>query len=131
MERKYESKEESLAVAKEALWLAWNACGGTSGYGFLQNKPDAGKDAVWDGAYNARDYAGGHKGGEGYVNADYVFGRMMKLRFEIKGDTLEFSDNTPRGDYQAWCYKYPSYAALFDAAKAAIRTPETSEAKAA
>lgn len=127
MERKYESAEQALAVAKEALWLAWKACGGTSGMGFLKNKPESDKEAVWDNAVNMGDYNGRPRMEPG-INADYVFGRMMKLRFSINGDSLEFSDSQPRGDYQSWCYQYKTYAALFDAAEAAIRTPVTSEA---
>ena len=127
MERKYESVEEALAVAKEAVWLAWKACGGIRGYGLLKNKPDADKEAVWDNAYEMGDYSGRAGRAEGSVNADYVFGRMMKLRFNIKGDTIEFPSHEPRGDYQSWCYVYKSYVALFDAAMATIRATENSE----
>lgn len=119
MERKYGSNEEALAVAKEAIWLAWNACGGPMGAGVLQDRGQQPKDKVWDQAYNQRDYAGRHGPAEA-VNADYVFGRMMKLYFTVKGDTITHRDEAPRWDYQAWCGKYKSYAALFDAAETAM-----------
>ena len=120
MERKYESAGKAMKIAKEAIWLAWNAAGGPSGYGFLHDNPTAQKDEVWKQAYEMGDYSG--RGGmeESCVNADYVFGRMLKLRFRVKGNTLQLPDGTPRGDYQGWCYKFKSYADLFDAAEKAI-----------
>lgn len=122
MERRYSSPEESLNVAKEAVYLAWQACGGTSGGGFLQDRgPHQDRERVWDHAYNERDYAGGHKGDKKAVNCDYVMGRMMKLRFVVDGDTLKnISDSNPRGDYQSWCFRYNTYADLFDAAEANV-----------
>lgn len=122
MERIYGSNEEALQVAKEAVWLAWNACGGTSGNGFMQDRgPNQTRDTVWDHAYNERDYAGGHKGGDSRINCDYVMGRMMKLRFSIVGNKLmDISDSAPRGDYQSWCFKYKTYDALFDAAETEV-----------
>jgi hypothetical protein len=122
MERKYSNPEEALNVAKEAVYLAWIACGGTSGMGAFQDRgPIQEREKVWDHAYNERDYAGGHKGQSGSINCDYVMGRMMKLRFVVDGDALKnISDSTPRGDYQSWCFKYKTYAALFDAAEANV-----------
>lgn len=121
MERKYGNAEEALKVAKKAIYLAWQACGGPSGYGVFQDRGEQDEEAVWDQAFNMKDYRGRNNIPAGYVNADYVFGRMMKLRFSLAGDTLkEISDSTPLGDYQGWCYVYPSYAKLFDAAEGAV-----------
>ncbi|MFA6244195.1 MAG: hypothetical protein WC655_24850 [Candidatus Hydrogenedentales bacterium] len=120
--RTYSSAEEALAIAKEALWLAWNAAGGPSGMGAFQNNPGADKEAVWAQAYNMGDYTGKHGGNPERINADYVFGRMLKLRFEISGASLEIPDHEPRWDYQGWSGpKYPTYAALFDEAEAEVK----------
>jgi len=121
MERKYSSYEEALAVAKEVVWLAWNASH-LSGYGFMQDRgPNQDREKVWDHAYHRRDYAGGHTGGAGSVDCDYVMGRMMKLHFTIDGAALtSISDSTPRSDYQSWCGKYKTYADLFNAAEAQV-----------
>ncbi len=105
-------------VVKRAFWLAWQACGGTLGLGFLKNRPEASEDDVWAGVCEARDYGGIsckriHDGG---VYGDYVFGRMMKLSVKFTKDTITTRDDTPRADYQAWCLKYPSYDALINAA---------------
>lgn len=130
MERTYDSSEQALAVAKEVIWLAWNACGGPSGYGFLRDKPGADKEAVWEATIGRTDYDG-FRARDNHVDADYVLGRMMKLYFRIEGNKLTgISDYPPRGDYQAWCYRYKTYADLFDAAEAAIRTEPASEAAA-
>lgn len=121
MERKYASPEEAINVAKEAVFLAWQACGGPMGMGMLQDRgPNQSRDAVWEHAYNERDYEGGHKGGDHAINCDYVMGRMMKLRFRVNGETLTHNDYECRRDYQSWCGKYPTFAALFDAAEAAV-----------
>ena len=101
-------------VMKEAFWLAWNACGGTLGMGFLQNKPDATKENIWDNVTVSGDYPMPINRGEVY--GDYVFGRMMKLGFSCEKDTLEFRDDEPRCDYQAWCKVYPTYQKLVEEA---------------
>jgi len=117
MERKYSSTDEAVAVAKEALWLAWNAAGGPSGYGFFRDKPSATKEDVWQNAITSGDYSGVRASAE-RIDADYVFGRMLKLRFRVNGSALDVPDYQPRGDYQGWCHQYSSFAALFDAAEA-------------
>lgn len=105
-------------VAKEMVWLAWQACGGPLGLGVLQNRPDATKDDVWKNATRAGDYSGSRfkRGSAGEVCADYVFGRMMKLYFRYGDNWVEIRDAEPRPDYQAWCSKYASYEELVGAA---------------
>ena len=123
MERKYENATKALAVAKEAVWLAWNAAGTPRGMGLFQNRPGADKDAVWDNAYNQSDYAM-RRGGLEDINADYVFGRMMKLYFTLEGDRITHDDTKPSISYQSWCGTYPSYSALFDAAETEVDNPK-------
>lgn len=122
MDRKYSSNDEALAVAKQAVWLAWNACGGPSHYGVMRDQgPAQDIEKVWDHAYNERDYEGGHKGDGRRISCDYVMGRMMKIRFEIMGSTITHLDHNPDRAYQSWCGKYPTFAALFDAAEVALK----------
>lgn len=116
---KFASNEIAFAVAKEAVWLAWNACGGPMGFGFFRDAPGSDKEAVWNQAYNNLDYAVRH-GGPEEVNCDYVFGRMMKLRFTVEDGVLTFGDYEPRGDYQSWCHRYKTFRALFDAAAESV-----------
>ena len=125
MRREYKSETEATEVLKEALWLAWVAAGGTRGMGVLQDNPRAQKEQVWDQAYNMKDYSGRHDGmRNGDLNADYVFGRMLKLRIGRPSQTiLKISDQQPRMDYQSWCGVYQTYGALFDAAEK-IQTKE-------
>lgn len=121
MDRNYGSNEEALNVAKQAVWLAWNACGGTSGYGFMQDRgPNQTPETVWDHAYNERDYHGRRNEEPASINCDYVMGRMMKLYFTVKDKILTHRDGEGRRDYQAWCGKYPTYASLFDAAETEV-----------
>ncbi len=107
------------AVAKEACWLAFQACGSPLGMGWLQNRPQATKDDVWSNAKHAGDYPGGDalfgcKPGE--LHADYVFGKMMKLSLWWTETEITFRDETPRVDYQSWCRVYPTYLSLVEAA---------------
>ncbi len=109
------------AVAREAFWLAWSACGSPAGMGFLRDNPGATRDQVWANARDKADYPGGaaipgfaDKPGEVY--GDYVFGRMMKLGLKWDADSVEFTDSAPRPDYQSWCRKYPTTEALVRAA---------------
>lgn len=128
VERRYSSDEQASFVLKEALWLAWQAAGGPQGMGFMQDRPHADKEAVWDQAYNMKDYSGRLPYLGADLNADYVFGRMLKLRVRRPSpETLSFSDSEPRHDYQSWCGKYKTYAALFDAAEKAIGAERLAE----
>jgi hypothetical protein len=106
-------------LAKRALWLAWQACGGPLGMGFLQDRPEATEDEVWDATRNAYDYSGfaGKCSKPGVANPDYVFGRMMKMYLEFTEDTVSHRDGELRPAYQAWCSPtFPTYAALLTAA---------------
>lgn len=105
------------AVAKRAFFLAFQACGGPTGMGVLQDNPGATEDDVWKNVLNSGDYVGEYmtpKTGEPY--GDYVFGRMMKLGLTFTADTVSCVERAPRIDYQGWCRKYPSYEALVQAA---------------
>lgn len=119
MERKYGSNEEALAVAKEAMWLAWQASR-VVGLGVLQDKPGAQREEVLKQTFRPQsDYAKQNDLPlEG--SADYVFGRMMKTHFRIKGNVVSYGDGEPRGDYQSWAYTYRTYDALMDAAETAV-----------
>lgn len=119
-----------MAVAKEAVWLAWQACGGPIGYGFMQDKgPDQDREKVWDHAYNERDYSGTHQAGDDRINCDYVMGRMMKLRFGLKGAIITHNDYPVDINYQSWFRKYPTFNALFEAAEKVVIPQEVTPAK--
>lgn len=116
------------AVVKEAFWLAWQACGGTTGCGFLQDRQTANKDEVWDRMFNRGDYpsgndpqlAGNVHNKRGKVYGDYVFGRMMKVGFEWDDVSILVRDTEPRPEYQAWCRTYKTFADLVQAAIANV-----------
>lgn len=102
-------------VTRRAFYLAWQACGGTFGMGFLKNAPGSSEADVWRNVQTRGDYTPQEpKPGEAY--GDYVFGRMMKLSVRWDETGVSVPDSEPRGDYQAWCGKYPSYKALIEAA---------------
>ena len=107
-------------VIRRAFFLAWKACGGTSGYGFLQNNPTASEERVWENVANRGDYPGGKLFGpavkKGEASGDYVFGRMMKLTLRWNDGEIDVQEYQPRADYQSWCGVYPSYESLIRAA---------------
>ena len=108
-------------VCKEAFWLAWNACGGTTGMGVLQDNPLATRDEIWQlvTGQTCRDYII-PRGETLKPYADYVFGRMMKIGFTVLEDGIEYWKDAVRGDYQAWAYEYPTTTALLEAANCNI-----------
>jgi hypothetical protein len=123
MIRTYKSEQHALDVAKEAVWLAWQACKGPLGLGIFQDRgPHQDREAVWNHAYNELDYRDGRKQTDETdvpikIDCDYVMGRMMKLRFKIHKNMLIIPDSDVRIDYQAWCCQYKSYVELFNTAE--------------
>jgi hypothetical protein len=107
------------AVVRRAFHLAFVACGGPTGMGFLQDRgPNVTEDQVWENVQTRGDYPANPNSRPDRAYGDYVFGRMMKLSvtYSQKDGTIQIRDDEPRYDYQGWCRKYPTYAALFEAA---------------
>lgn len=112
------AQDKVQEVVKQFFWIAYCACGGTSGMGFLQDRSGVNADAVMRNVLSSGDYPGGGFGRNdpNRPYGDYVFGRMMKTGLTINGDTIEVRDDKPRRDYQGWCRVYDSYEALLQAA---------------
>lgn len=112
---------DSNELVKQFFYLAWRACGGPLGMGWLQDNPNADADKVFDNVKSAGDYPGNFtrcKYGEYY--ADYVFGRMMKVGIAVlDNDVIGISDHPPTPDYEAWCHAFPTHEALLEAAAVA------------
>lgn len=127
MTRTYESNEQMMDVVRQVLWNAWRACGGPQGSGYIQDRPEATRDQVFECAFHKRDYPGGRFWTEqNAVDADYVFGRMMKLYMKLNHETNTITvplaeEYPPTTDYNGWARKYPTYEALFDAAESDLR----------
>lgn len=116
---RYQVGGDVQEFAKQMFYIAWKACGGTLGMGFLQDKPGATADDVLNNIFGWGDYPGpSHHPNrdEGTaLRADYVFGRMMKITATLGSDWIELPDDDPAPDYQAWCRKYRSYKDLLHA----------------
>lgn len=125
MRREYASEAVATEVLKSALWLAFVAAGGPRGSGWLQDRSGATKEDVFQRAFGEGDYLFRRAKGSD-INADYVFGRMIKLRVSRPAPkVLEVRDQTPDIEYQSWCGRYPTYDSLFDAAeKEATSAPQ-------
>jgi len=108
--------KDGEAVAKRAFYKAWKACGSTSGAGFLQDKPGATEDDVWNNIVRQADYPFMRPQDDGVVMADYVFGRMMKLRIEYNKDSVKVKDEKADVEYQRWAIDYHTYSDLIEAA---------------
>lgn len=127
MEHKLENKSDVIPLVKRIYWLAWLACFGTQGAGFLQDRPGATEDEVWNNILNYGDYAGNPNLKPGKVYGDYVFGRMMKLGVEFNEakKTVTVPDRETAIDYQGWSGQYPTYKALLEAAIADPALPHS------
>jgi hypothetical protein len=73
------------------------------GMGFLQAQDDVTEEQVMENITNHGDYP--YRGDSSGLDADYVFGRMMKLYAAIKDDIISFDHNW-RTDYQSFCRSY-------------------------
>jgi hypothetical protein len=111
-----------IALLKRIFYLAYQASS-VVGKGILQEQHGATEEDVWQNILTAGDYPGNHhlrRQEQGMYDADYVFGRMMKLYIKVTDDGIELPDKEPKRMYQAWCVTYPTYQALLDAAKASL-----------
>jgi hypothetical protein len=100
---------------KRMLFRAWEFSD-VVGMGALQDRgPNMTENHIYENVVNMSDYP--YKiGRPNHINADYVFGRMMKLRFKIENDILETNnDNDYRLDYQSFYLKYPNFRSLVNA----------------
>lgn len=120
--------ENPEQVVKRAFWLAWQACGSTAGAGWIQDRPGADEDAVWNNIRTRGDYPGPARDKPGEASADYVFGRMMKTFIRWDKNSVEVFEATPRRDYQAWAGRYPTYQALIEAAVKSLAPAEVQPA---
>jgi hypothetical protein len=105
-------------VAERMMFLAWKACGGTTGMGFLQDRgSEMTEKQVIENINRSGDYpVSFNENSKNQLYADYVFGRMMKTRIGFSSDTVEIPDGKPRPDYQGWSFIYKTYQALVSAA---------------
>ena len=111
--------ENPKEVAHEMLWLAWQACGGPVGMGLLQDRPNVTKKDVVQNVASSGDYPGNASGNsEIKLYADYVFGRMMKLRIDIKEDRIEIMNDKVDSAYNGWHREFPTYKKLIGRAVA-------------
>jgi len=100
---------------REMLYIAWKGCEHTTGMGYLQDKPDASKVEVRKAC----------ESGTRQVYADYIFGRMLKLRVilhEVNGNlvSLEMYDETYQPAYQSFAHIYPTTNDLIHSTKEAL-----------
>lgn len=103
-------------VAKRMFFLAWNACGGPTGMGFLQDRGlKMNEESIFKNVVSSGDYATSQRNVAGSLYGDYVFGRMMKLGIKFGTNYVELCDMW-RSDYQAFCGKYPDAESLVGAA---------------
>jgi hypothetical protein len=117
------SKLKSRDVVKKAMYLAYEACGGTTGMGILQAVEGATEDDVWNNVLNKGDYPRDSNAKDsptsGSVYADYVFGRMMKLNLHWDKDGVNYPDCKLNPEYQSWSRSY-MYNTMEDLLVAAV-----------
>ena len=101
----FKDNAEALSVAKQALFMAYNASN-VVGLGVLQEVSGATIDQVWDVASHSPTK----------LYADYLFGRMMKLGVDILDNKIEVRDGANSQDYQSYARVYPTDKDLFEAA---------------
>lgn len=111
------NNKDSEIIIKRIFKLAYDASI-VCGLGYLQAVDNASEDDVWNNVSNNGDYPVNHNE-PGRWNADYVFGRMMKLSIQYAEGTLIIRPDNPQPSYNSWCIKYKTPDELF---KDAIRS---------
>lgn len=116
MELKFNNNDEQTDFLKKLFFLAYEACDESAGMGIFQARDKVTEEDVYDNVINSGDYPMSIND-DSRIYADYVFGRMMKLSVELKGNSIIIPDSTPRVSYQAWSGKYKDYKSLVRATK--------------
>jgi hypothetical protein len=114
------SNENATRLAKRMMFLAYEACGGPMGMGFLQARSNVTEEQVWNNVVNNGDYPGGPVNRGGRIYGDYVFGRMMKFGVEIVDNTVSFRTDDLRPDYHAFSGTYRNGEKLAKAALSSL-----------
>lgn len=125
---------DNVALAKRVFYLAWKASR-VVGSGVLQDQGDKTEEEVWGCIGGREDYASvsveimGKQKLERGIDADYVFGRMVKLGVRVENEVLRIMSggSDPQPDYQSWCGSYPTYEALLQAARNDLTETETAK----
>jgi len=118
-------------LARKMVWLAYQASSPT-GLGNLQYREDITEETLWSSADVAKltkaepisswterigVLCGKGRPSTTYVSCDYVFGRMMKLKFSFTdSDVVVDYDYPVSCDYQSWASSYQSMQQLRHAA---------------
>lgn len=108
MRFKVSDSSKVLPLVAAFMALGYEACGGTTGLGFLQAANGVTKDNILSLCPpRARTY--GVSQGTFEVYGDYVAGRMMKtsIVFNEAESWVEIMDRPPTPDYQGWCSGEP------------------------
>lgn len=93
------------------LFLAYESSS-VFGMGKIQARPGMDEKMVFSNIIRSGDYPG-RVVQQGTINADYVFGKMMKISIRLHGENVfEFLGGEPRSDYQSWCTRYKTYENL-------------------
>lgn len=98
-----------FAVACRAMFLAYEASA-VVGMGRLQARDGAAEGDL------ILNLVRPDAAGVGTMYADYVYGRMMKLRINYGANFVADNDRPLSLDYQSWARVYPTFDALIAAA---------------
>ena len=98
---------QTETLAKAFMLSAYEACGGTTGMGFLQAVNDMSIDNILQYCILEPDYTDTSCS---VIRADYLAGRMVKtsIAFNSIEGVVKITDQKPNPDYQGWASGIPS-----------------------
>ncbi len=106
-------------VAARMVWLAFQASS-AQGMGFIHAGTAA--NAIEDDVLSCA-LGQTYPDGSVCINADYVFGRMMKLYFWFNEGHITLNPRPLDVEYQSWCRTYPTFEDLRIAAIDSLKLP--------
>jgi hypothetical protein len=112
----FNTNVEAVNVASRALFIAYNASL-VFGMGAFKAQENKTENEVFNNVITKGDYPGKLQSipdmSNCHLYADYVYGRMMKLKMTIVNNTIQFYDDKPKIGFQSWATTYKSYNKLF------------------
>lgn len=125
------NKQEAETLVGHIFLLAYDACGQTTGMGFLQERSGVTLEQIMPKTNPPSNFELERNPKlVWHYSIDYGFGRMMKLSVDIECENDEHKvimpDREVHVEYQGWGHTYVTYESLYSSAVLSVKQSQQS-----